>query len=112
VLRLDAEVKERKLRRWSVKMQNEDKPMAGSSQPSSEAGLALLKDFEFKVPLAWLMAAPVVSDKGAGSSASPIATRLRLRFSLWSNGLPVDALPVEGWMELQLLSEEELRALG
>src|SRR5215472_12448323 len=112
VLRLDAEVKERKLRRWSVKVQDEDKPMAGSSQPSNEASVALLKNFEFKVPLAWLMAAPVVSGKGAGSSANPVATRLRLRFSLWSNGLPVDALPVEGWMELQLLSEEELSALG
>jgi len=112
VLRLDAEVKEHKLRRWSVRWQDEDKPMAGSSQPSNEASVALRKNFEFKVPLAWLMAAPVVSGKGAGSSANPVATRLRLRFSLWSNGLPVDALPVEGWMELQLLSEEELWALG
>ena len=112
VLRLDAEVRARKLRRWSVKGQDEDKPMAGSSQPANEASVALLKNFEFKVPLAWLMAAPVVSAKGAGSAANPVATRLRLRFSLWSNGLPVDALPVEGWMELQLLSEEELRALG
>ena len=112
VLRLDAEVKERRLRRWSVKVQEQDQPMAGSSQPSREAGVALLKNFEFKVPLAWLMAAPVVSLKGAGSSANPVATRLRLRFSLWSNGLPVDALPVEGWMELQLLGEEELKALG
>ena len=112
VLRLDAEVKERQLRRWSVKVQDEDQPMAGSSQPSNEASVALLKNFEFKVPLAWLMAAPVVSGKRAGSSATAVATRLRLRFSLWSNGLPVDALPVEGWMELQLLSEEELWALG
>jgi hypothetical protein len=33
---------------------------------------------------------------------------LRLRFSVWQNGLPLDALPVEGWMELQLLAEEEM----
>src|SRR5256885_5155603 len=44
--------------------------------------------------------------------SSPVAIRLRLRFSIWHNGLPVDALPVEGWMELQLLSEENLMALG
>jgi hypothetical protein len=37
-------------------------------------------------------------------------TRLRLRFSLWQNRLPVDALPMEGWIELQLLSEGELAA--
>jgi len=37
-------------------------------------------------------------------------SRLRLRFSLWSNRLPVDALPVEGWIELQLVSEWELAA--
>ena len=37
-------------------------------------------------------------------------TRLRLRFSLWQNGLPTDALPSEGWMELRLLSEEDLIA--
>jgi hypothetical protein len=35
-----------------------------------------------------------------------------LRFSIWQNKLPVDALPVEGWMELQLLPEEELSALA
>ncbi len=40
----------------------------------------------------------------------PVATRLRMRFSLWQNGLPADALPVEGWIELPLLSEEDLIA--
>jgi alpha-amylase/alpha-mannosidase (GH57 family) len=112
VLRLDADVKEKKLHAWSVKVQDEEKPLADSSHVSSEAGVALLKNFEFKVPLGWLMAAPMASSKSAGSWANPVATRLRLRFSLWSSGLPVDALPVEGWMELQLLSEEELAALG
>jgi hypothetical protein len=33
-----------------------------------------------------------------------------LRFSLWQNRLPVDALPVEGWIELQLVSEMEMAA--
>ena len=37
-------------------------------------------------------------------------SRLRLRFSLWQNRLPVDAMPMEGWIELQLLSEGELEA--
>jgi hypothetical protein len=38
--------------------------------------------------------------------------RLRIRVSLWQNRLPVDALPLEGWLELPLLSEEELHALA
>jgi hypothetical protein len=29
---------------------------------------------------------------------------------LWQNRLPVDALPVEGWIELHLVSEEELES--
>ena len=43
-----------------------------------------------------------------GAAAIAPTSRLRLRFSLWHNRLPVDALPVEGWIELQLLSEGEL----
>jgi len=35
-----------------------------------------------------------------------------LRFSIWQNRLPLDALPPEGWIELQLLSENELAALA
>jgi hypothetical protein len=31
---------------------------------------------------------------------------------LWQNRLPVDALPVEGWIELELLPEEDLIAAG
>jgi hypothetical protein len=38
--------------------------------------------------------------------------RIRVRFSLFQNELPIDALPVEGWIDLQLLSEPELMALA
>ncbi len=34
--------------------------------------------------------------------------RLRLRFSLWHEKLPLDALPVEGWLDLRLSSDAEL----
>jgi len=27
---------------------------------------------------------------------------------LWQNHLPVDAMPLEGWIELDLLAEEDL----
>jgi hypothetical protein len=43
---------------------------------------------------------------------TPVTTLLRLRFSLWQNRLPVDALPLEGWIELRLLSEQDLAALA
>ncbi|MGO9209068.1 MAG: glycoside hydrolase family 57 protein [Terriglobales bacterium] len=60
------------------------------------AQVRLLKVFEFKLPLYALEAAQ--------------GDRVRLRFSLWRDRLPIDALPVEGWIELQLLPDEELRA--
>ncbi|HVP52897.1 MAG TPA: glycoside hydrolase family 57 protein [Terriglobales bacterium] len=60
------------------------------------AQVRLLKVFEFRLPLYALDAAQ--------------GDRVRLRFSLWRDRLPIDALPVEGWIELQLLPEEELEA--
>jgi hypothetical protein len=53
--------------------------------------IAFRRSFEFRLPLSLL----------------PGQT-LRLRVSLWQNRLPMDALPVEGWMELQVISEEEM----
>jgi len=73
------------------------------------SAVVLGRNFEFKLPLAALYALPRESSTSEGS---PAATRLRLRFSIWQNRLPVDALPVEGWMELQLLPEAELIALS
>jgi hypothetical protein len=80
-----------------------------------------LRNFEFRLPLSWLLATPGSSlssghnhnsDIGAqpkpGAEPIPPTSRLKLRFSLWQNRLPVDALPVEGWIELQLVSEGEL----
>jgi hypothetical protein len=31
---------------------------------------------------------------------------------VWQNHLPVDALPLEGWMDLELLAEEDLLEMG
>ena len=67
------------------------------------------------MPLTWLLAVPGSTVKQGtatahqpGAASIAATSRLRLRFSLWHNRLPVDALPVEGWIELQLLSEWEL----
>jgi hypothetical protein len=50
--------------------------------------------FEFRIPHALLGAR-----HGDG---------LRLRFSLWREKLPLDALPVEGWLDLRISSDAEL----
>jgi len=80
--------------------------------------LALLRNFEFKLPLVWLLATPSASpadrtsertaERKPGAVAVAATSKLRLRFSLWQNRLPVDSLPLEGWIELQVLSEGEL----
>jgi hypothetical protein len=38
-------------------------------------------------------------------------TLLRVRFTLWRDRLPLDALPQEGSMEVRVLPETELAAL-
>ena len=70
----------------------------------TNVSVAFGQTFEFKLPLDLLYAVP----PKAGSSLDNAASKLRLRCSIWQNGLPLDALPVEGWMELQLLAEEEM----
>jgi alpha-amylase/alpha-mannosidase (GH57 family) len=107
-LRLDAVVKDRKVVEWKVSVAGEDVARQSSDHPGDGAvRVALVRNFEFQVPLAWLSAAPV-SGGDAKDGKSPSANRIRLRLSLWQNRLPVDALPLEGWIELHLLEEGEL----
>jgi len=116
-LRLDAQVQDHKLKDWKVEGREESSALPGQNASNSEEGAkaALLRNFEFRLPLSWLLAAPslAVSPQKAADqkpAAAPIAptSKLKLRFSLWQNRLPVDALPVEGWIELELVSEWEL----
>jgi alpha-amylase/alpha-mannosidase (GH57 family) len=110
-LRLDAVLSQRQLHSWEVSVPGEP-ALASSDKPAdTQVKLALARNFEFKLPLSWLLAAPVSGDGGAKVSL-PVATKLKLRFSLWQNRLPVDALPLEGWIELQLLSEGDLMAMA
>jgi hypothetical protein len=113
-LRLDARVVTGKTLSWQVSSPEEEKPIATSEQPSEDVKVALLRNFGFKLPLAWLLATPVasVAVSAGGGATTPVATVLRLRFSIWQNRLPVDALPLEGWIEMRLLSEEDLMALA
>jgi hypothetical protein len=113
-LRVDVRVEAGKLRSWKAGFPDGDKPLATSEDPSADVKIALLRNFEFKLPLAWLLAKPVSSAavSAGGKATTPAATLLRLRFSLWQNRLPVDALPLEGWIDLRLLTEEDLAALA
>jgi hypothetical protein len=101
-LRLNAEMKDGKIERWSVSNKGD------TFSDVNGAAVALARNFELKLPLAWLYALPPESN--SNDRSSPAATKIRLRFSVWQNKLPVDALPVEGWMELRLLPEDELVA--
>ncbi len=120
-LRLDATVAEGRITSWKVTQGKDtlaaeviDAELRDSRlTDAKDARVALVRNFEFRVPLTWLLAAPLEIDKVRGPKSSEVLTvRLRLRFSVWQNHLPVDALPVEGWIELELLAEEDLLAVG
>ena len=105
-LRLEAVVEAARIQWWRVTTRKDDEVIASSKDPG-EGAVALSRNFEFRVPLAWLAGAPVDIDKSPSPNAN-VVTRLRLRFSVWQNRLPLDALPVEGWIELELLPEGDL----
>ena len=108
-LRLDAVVDSGWLQSWKLADQTAGKELATPTSPGYEAKVALLRNFEFRVPLAWLQAAPMdLAEIRNPHANADSTTRLRIRFSLWQNRLPSDALPVEGWIELELLREEDL----
>src|SRR5271157_3870663 len=111
-LRLGAVVDKARIQSWKV-TEGKDKAVADSTDSEEIARVALVRNFEFRLPLTWLLAAPLQIDKVRGPQSSDLlTTRLRLRFSLWQNHLPVDALPVEGWIELELLTEADLAVGG
>jgi alpha-amylase/alpha-mannosidase (GH57 family) len=110
-LRLDASIVHGRVEDWKVENGTEARLLASSIRPVEGAKVAFLRNFEFKLPLSWLLATPspqLASERKPGAVALSATTKLRLRFSLWQNRLPVDALPLEGWIELQVLSEGDL----
>jgi len=101
-LRLNVQLKESRIVSWNIADNGDQVSREG-------ANAALARNFEFKIPLALLYAQPPES---TSDSSSPTATKIRLRVSIWQNRLPMDALPLEGWIDLQLLPEHELMALA
>jgi alpha-amylase/alpha-mannosidase (GH57 family) len=111
-LRVEASVHECRIKEWKIENGGEGNTLASSAQSDEHVKLALLRNFEFKLPLAWLLAIPTDASaavgRKAGATGIPATSKLRLRFSLWENRLPVDSLPMEGWIELQVVSEGDL----
>lgn len=112
-LRMDAQVREQKLVKWKVDGRVEE---VSANKKDETAKFALLRNFEFRLPLAWLAAIPTQGSEVVKPGGSPSgqgiapATKLRLRFSLLRGSLPLDALPLEGSIELELASEAELHS--
>ena len=97
------------IKEWKIEHGAEGHALASSAGSDENVKVALRRNFEFKLPLAWLLAAPGAATAAERKAAASAATsKLRLRFSLWQERLPVDALPLEGWIELQVLSEGDL----
>ncbi len=97
--RLTVDAHDSELQRWALTDARE-KLMLGNFAPgddrSSANGVEVALDeiFEMRVPFELIGA-----EQGS---------RIRLRFSIWREHLPLDSLPLEGWIDLHALAEEEL----
>ena len=110
-LRFDVQVADRALQAWQLRRVGEEQPIASSKERNDDVKVVIARNFELKLPLKYLVAADFEVPRQP-FSAPPSVPRIRLRFSLWQNGLPADALPLEGWIELAVISESELAAMA
>ncbi|MGZ4789459.1 MAG: hypothetical protein ACXVZX_13145, partial [Terriglobales bacterium] len=83
------------VRRWELRETEGDRVVVESEkQQEGNIRVALTRTFEFQIPCEVLRA-----DKGS---------LIHLRFSLWREGLPIDALPLEGAMLIPVITEDEM----
>jgi hypothetical protein len=83
------------VRRWELREAAQDSPvMKSDGQQEGNVIVSLTRTFQFQLPIGPLRA-------GNGSA-------LHLRFSLWRDGLPIDALPLEGAIIIPVIGEEEM----
>src|SRR5271157_3062229 len=99
--RLTADAQDKTLLAWVLANGEERHKLASfSTENGSELAngveVALAEIFEFRIPFELI---------GAQQGS-----RIRLRFSIWHEHLPVDSLPLEGWIDLLALPEEELES--
>ncbi len=89
------------LQRWALTNGDERRKLASYSanngnRSTNGVEVALGEIFEMRVPFELL--------------GVQQGSKLRLRFALWCDDLPADSLPLEGWIELYALAEEELES--
>ncbi len=124
-LRLEVSVLDGVIQNWCLRDAANEDVVASSGEISSdsidqEIQVALGKIFMFRLPLNWLRAKTpgkrgrsdsALRDQKRAATGTHDSNLLRLRFSIWRERLPIDALPLEGWIELHLAPESELAAL-
>jgi alpha-amylase/alpha-mannosidase (GH57 family) len=95
--RLDVIVTDGKMQRWSLIEENgAERQRAQSDGLTAGTQVAFQKILEAQIPFTLL-----------GARAND---RIKLRFSVWRDRLPIDALPLEGSVELAIVPEEALAA--
>ena len=93
--RLAAEINRKQVQHWELRHIASDQLVAESSATEDKGVQVILKrSFEFCIPF------PVI-DAQKGSA-------IHLRFSLWREGLPIDALPLEGALPIPVITEDEM----
>jgi len=97
--RLTVDAQGQKLQNWVLTNGEERHRLAMFSADAGNSNtngveVALEQIFEMRVPFELI--------------AAQEGSRIRLRFAIWREHLPVDALPLEGWIDLHALPEEEL----
>ncbi len=96
--RLTVDAEGREVKAWALSNGRESLVLASfsSGDGASDSGIevAVEQIFEMRVPFSLIGA-----EQGS---------RIRLRFSIWREHLPVDSLPLEGWIDLYAVAEEEL----
>lgn len=97
-LRVVAEAGDGKLKNVSARTLDETGDVAGFPDQRSKVAVSLGKVCEFRVPLGLL-------DAKVGGA-------LRLRLGFWQDGLPIDGLPSEGAIELQVRTEEDMAEMA
>jgi len=99
--RLVADAQGQNLLKWVLSNGDERNKLASYAVNNGNTGtrgieVAIGEIFEMRVPFEVI---------GAHHGS-----RIRLRFAVWRDQLPADSLPVEGWIDLYALAEEELES--
>ena len=97
--RLVADAQGHSLLRWALSNGDERNILAScasnnGNDGTNEVEVAVAEIFEMRLPFRLI--------------GVHHGSRIRLRFTLWRDQLPADSLPVEGWIDLFALAEEEI----